>query len=320
MTSEMIKAPFQLCIENEPRILLVGIGGCGCSAIEVMAETSIRAKVTLAAVNTDQRELKLTQVSVQVPIGLELTKGLGAGSMPHVGEQSARESEQALLNLIQDYDLVITVSGGGGGTGTGATPVVLELCERLIIPSLAFVIRPFAFEGRRRLLLADTLIERCHKMAGTTFVLENAKLQQALGTNAKLNDALDAANHYINELISGLLAIVDSDAVSRIDFAHFLDVLSGHGFGHGAVVDGESCSDFLEQLMNFPLLQAPINQNNNAQVLMHIWAPESFTLGDYAGISEDLQSQIGGSVDLVSGFSMWEKAAFRVVLFVNRLI
>ena len=319
MTAEIIKAPFRLATEPEPRILLVGIGGCGCSAVEVMARTAIQSKVTLAAVNTDQRELKLTQVSVQVPIGLELTKGLGAGSMPHVGEQSARESEQALLDLIQGYDLVITVSGGGGGTGTGATPVVLEMCKRFSIQSLAFVVRPFAFEGRRRLLLADTLIERCHKLAGTTFVLENAKLQQALGHDAKLEDALDAANHYINELISGLLAMIDSEAVARIDFAHFLDVLSGHGFGYGAVIEGLDYPEILQQLTNFPLLASNAKSASYAQVILHIWAPESFTLGDYAGISEDLHEQIGGTMDLASGFSVWDQPSFKVVLFVNQL-
>lgn len=313
---------FELVDDTTAKILLVGIGGCGCSAVEVMGQTAIASKVTLAAVNTDQRELKLTQVSLQVPIGDIITKGLGAGSMPHVGEQSARESLNALQDMIHGYDLVITISGGGGGTGTGATPVVLELCEQLNVPTIAFVVRPFAFEGKRRLLLADTLIERCRQSAGTTFVLENAKLQQALGQNAKLDDALDAANQYINELISGLLAMVDSDAVARIDFAHFLSALAGQGMGHGAVIEADSYDGILEKLTDFPLLQGTAHvqsMQTNIQVLLHIWAPESFTLSDYAGVSEELHERLSGNLDLSSGFSVWGKPSFRVVLFVNQI-
>lgn len=99
---------FDLAEDRAPNILLVGIGGCGCSAVEVMAQTAILDKVTLAAVNTDQRELNLSQAPVQVSIGEVLTRGLGAGSMPHVGEQSARESAEALQDMIAGFDLVIT--------------------------------------------------------------------------------------------------------------------------------------------------------------------------------------------------------------------
>ncbi|WP_191603751.1 hypothetical protein [Marinomonas algicola] len=311
---------FELVDDTTPKILLVGIGGCGCSAVEVMGQTAIASKVTLAAVNTDQRELKLTQVSLQVPIGDVITKGLGAGSMPHVGEQSARESLNALQDMIHGYDLVITISGGGGGTGTGATPVVLELCEQLNVPTIAFVVRPFAFEGKRRLLLADTLIERCRQSAGTTFVLENAKLQQALGQNAKLDDALDAANQYINELISGLLAMVDSDAVARIDFAHFIMVLSGRGVGYGAVIEAGNYGDIVDKLTDFPLLQGMQDAHTEAHVIMHIWAPESFTLSEYSNLSEALHGQLSGNLDVSSGFSVWEKTSFKVVLFVNHTV
>lgn len=313
---------FDLAEDRAPNILLVGIGGCGCSAVEVMAQTAILDKVTLAAVNTDQRELNLTRAPVMVAIGSQLKKGLGAGSMPHIGEQSALESTAALQDMIAGFDLVITVSGGGGGTGTGATPVLLEICEQQNIPTLAFVVRPFAFEGRRRIILADTLIERCRQSAGTTFVLENAKLQQALGDNVKLNDALDAANFYINELITGLLAMIDSEAVARIDFAHFLSALAGRGMGHGAVIEANSYDGLLEKLTDFPLLQGPSHIRSthaNTQVLLHIWAPDSFTLSDYAGISEELHERLSGNLDLSSGFSVWGKPSFKVVLFVNRL-
>ncbi|WP_067217748.1 FtsZ/tubulin family protein [Marinomonas gallaica] len=313
---------FDLAEQQAPKILLVGVGGCGCSAVEVMVQTAILDKVTLAAVNTDQRELSLTKAPVQVPIGEVLTRGLGAGSMPHVGEQSARESTEALQDMIAGFDLVITVSGGGGGTGTGATPVLLEICEQQQVLTIAFVVRPFAFEGRRRIILADALIERCRKSAGTTFVLENAKLQQALGDNVKLNDALDAANHYINELISGLLAMIDSEAVARIDFAHFLSALAGQGMGHGAVIEADSYDGILEKLTDFPLLQGTPHvqsMQTNTQVLLHIWAPESFTLSDYAGVSEELHERLSGNLDLSSGFSVWGKPSFKVVLFVNRL-
>jgi len=158
MNVNSAEVTFDLAEQQAPKILLVGIGGCGCSAVEVMAQTAICDKVTLAAVNTDQRELSLTKAPVQVSIGEVLTRGLGAGSMPHVGEQSARESTEALRDMIAGYDLVITVSGGGGGTGTGATPVLLEICEQQNIPTLAFVVRPFAFEGRRRIIFGFDVV------------------------------------------------------------------------------------------------------------------------------------------------------------------
>lgn len=317
--SEMV---FAIAEDREPNILLVGVGGCGCSAVEVMMQYALAEKVTLAAINTDQRELKLTKAPVQIPIGEILTKGLGAGSMPHVGEQSARESIQDLESLIQGADLVITVSAGGGGTGTGATPVLLEVCEQLHVPTIAFVVRPFSFEGKRRLVLADTLIERCRNLAGTTFVLENAKLQQALGADAKLDDALEAANQYINELISGLLATIDSEAIARIDFAHLLSVLSGKGVGRGSVIEAVNPETIIEKIADFPLLQSiqPLEDgDSNTKILMHIWAPESFTLADYAEINEALHGQLSSYADLTSGFSVWDKPSFRVVLFVNQI-
>lgn len=317
MTTSNQNGVFELADDLAPKILLVGIGGCGCSAVEVMRHSAIAEKVTLAAINTDQRELKLTKAPVQVPIGEVLTKGLGAGSMPHVGEQSARESMQDLEAMIKEADLVITVSAGGGGTGTGATPVLLEACEHLNVPTIAFVVRPFGFEGKRRLVLADTLIERCRGLAGTTFVLENAKLQQALGANAKLDDALDAANHYINELISGLLAMVDSEAVARVDFAHFLDVLAGGGFGYGSVIEQQTHSALIDHLTDFPLLSVSAYSLSEAKIIAHIWAPDSFTLGDYSAIGEHLHQQVDGTVDLASGFSVWDKPSFKMVLFVN---
>ena len=145
MSTNHAEMMFALAEDSAPNILLVGIGGCGCRAVEVMMQSTLAEKVTLAAINTDQRELKLTKAPVQIPIGEILTKGLGAGSMPHVGEQSARESIQDLEALIQGADLVIILSAGGGGTGTGATPVLLEVCEQLHVPTIAFVVRPFNF-------------------------------------------------------------------------------------------------------------------------------------------------------------------------------
>ncbi|MFD1385035.1 hypothetical protein ACFQ45_16905 [Rhodanobacter aciditrophus] len=322
MSKSQSEMMFALAEDRVPNILLVGIGGCGCSAVEIMMHSAIAEKVTLAAINTDQRELKLTKAPVQIPIGEVLTKGLGAGSMPHVGEQSARESIQGLEALIQGADLVITVSAGGGGTGTGATSVLLEVCEQLRVPTIAFIVRPFSFEGKRRLVLADTLIERCRNLAGTTFVLENAKLQQALGADVRLDDALEAANHYINELVSGLLATIDSEAIARIDFAHLLSVLSGHGVGRGSVIEAEDSESIIEKITDFPLLQDAQSLEDDdsiTKILMHIWAPESFTLADYAEINEALHEQLSSYADLTSGFSVWDTPSFRVVLFVNQI-
>lgn len=316
---KMMQKPFAMAVDRSPQILLVGVGGCGCSAIEVIKHTQLAHQVTLAAVNTDHRELALTMIAKQVPIGKQLTKGLGAGAQPSLGHAAALENRTELLELVTGHDLVMVIAGGGGGTGTGATPVLLDVCAELSIPSVAFVIKPFVFEGAKRRKFAQNLIEHSHQLAGTTFVFENDRLLSVLGKDVKLEQALDAANGHIHDLLYGLVSMMDADAIAHVDFSHLRAILGQHRLGQGGVIEGKSYSEIKDQLIRFPLMTPQSNtmtMESAPQILFHAWVPSDFSLGDFAQIGDDLSDCFQYQAEITAGMSIWQEDGVKIVLLV----
>ncbi len=254
---------------NMPKILIVGIGGGGNNAVNRMIEAECESdadKVTYAVVNTDLQVLSTCRADRKVQIGRKLTNGFGAGADPVIGEASATESREELLELVQGHHMVILTCGMGGGTGTGAIPVIAGICKEANILTVAVVTLPFSFESQPRILAARNGVEALKKQVDTLLVIPNDKL---LGLSAKpfyLEDAFEAADTVLKHTISGITNIIFNQGIINLDFNDLKMTLSNKGMAHlgiGTVAEDASILEAVKEAINSPLLETSISGATN---------------------------------------------------------
>ena len=176
-------------MESAARIMVIGVGGAGNNAVNRMIEENIKG-VEFVCVNTDKQHLMNCKAPTCIQIGEKLTKGLGAGAQPEIGEKAAEESKEELTNLIKDVDMLFVTCGMGGGTGTGAAPVIAEISKSLGILTVGIVTKPFRFEAKQRMNNALSGIEKLKEVVDTLIVIPNDKLIQMVDRRTTMPDAL----------------------------------------------------------------------------------------------------------------------------------
>lgn len=250
---------------NEPKILVIGIGGGGNNALDRMIASNIKG-TCYAAMNTDVQVLNDCSAEQKIQLGKKLTNGFGAGASSDIGEAAAKESEEEIKELITGYDLCIITCGLGGGTGTGAAPVIAGYCKELGILTVAVVTTPFSFENTPRITAANQGLSKLKDNVDTLLTIPNDKLIGISDKPLLLEEAFLIADSVLKYTIEGIMNIIYNKGMVNLDFNDLRATLSGKGIGHlgiGIVDSGCSILDAVKQAIDSPLLDTSIQGASN---------------------------------------------------------
>jgi cell division protein FtsZ len=239
-------------------IKVVGIGGGGVNAVNRMIEVGLKG-VEFIAINTDAQALLMSDADVKLDVGRELTRGLGAGAQPDVGRQAAEDHREEIEEVLKGADMVFVTAGEGGGTGTGGAPVVASIARKLGALTIGVVTRPFAFEGKRRALQAESGIEELRNECDTLIVIPNDRLLQLGDRNVSVMDAFRTADQVLLSGVQGITDLITTPGLINLDFADVKSVMSGAGsalMGIGSARGDNRALLAAEQAIASPLLEA----------------------------------------------------------------
>jgi cell division protein FtsZ len=261
-------------------IKVVGVGGGGTNAVNRMIEAGLTG-VEFMAMNTDIQVLDLALAPTRLQLGDALTKGLGAGGNPEVGRNAAEESRQDIKKLLEGADMVFITAGMGGGTGTGAAPVVAEIARDTGALTVGVVTTPFAFEGPRRLRLAEEGISTLKQKVDTSIVIPNDRLLSVVERRAKLVDAFRMADDVLRQGVQGVSDIITIPGLINVDFADVKAIMTNAGtaiMGIGMASGDSRAVEAAEQAIASPLLEASIEGARG--VLLNVSAGSDLTLDE----------------------------------------
>jgi cell division protein FtsZ len=222
MAFELLEAETQ-----EAVIKVIGVGGCGGNAVDHMIEQGVQG-VEFIVINTDAQALKRSKARTQLQIGANITKGLGAGAKPSVGQAAAEEDRERIKEIICGANMVFITAGMGGGTGTGAAPIVAHIARELDILTVAVVTKPFTYEGNR-MRFAKAGIEALHEHVDSLIIVPNSKLMEVLGESITVPEAFKAANGVLQGAVAGIAEVINVPGLINVDFADVKTVMSENG-------------------------------------------------------------------------------------------
>jgi cell division protein FtsZ len=241
-------------------IKVIGVGGGGNNAVNRMVDNQIKG-VQFLAVNTENQVLELSKADVTIQIGEKVTKGLGAGANPQIGEEAAQESREEITKALEGADMVFVTAGMGGGTGTGAAPIVAECAKEVGALTVGVVTKPFAFEGKRRRAAAEKGIEFLTQKVDTIIVIPNDKLLQVVDKKCSVSDAFSKADEVLRQGIKGISDLIQIPGLINLDFADVQTVMKDKGVAHIGIGTGtgdDKCLDAVKQAISSPLLETTI--------------------------------------------------------------
>jgi cell division protein FtsZ len=242
-------------------IRVVGVGGAGCNAVDRMIEAGLRG-VEFVAVNTDRQALEVSDADVRIPVGMEITRGLGTGGDVHLGEQAVRESEEQVRRALRGSDLVFIAAGEGGGTGTGGAPLVAKIASEMGALTVAVVTRPFGFEGSRRTEAAAQGLEALQGTADTVIVIPNDRLMAVLERGTSMVEAFKVCDDLLRQGVQGICDLITLPGLINLDFADVRTIISDAGtalLGIGYAGGGNRATEAAQAAIASPLLETPID-------------------------------------------------------------
>lgn len=247
--------------DNNAKIIVIGVGGAGNNAVNRMIDENIGG-VEFVGVNTDKQALTLCKAPTLIQIGEKLTKGLGAGAQPEIGQKAAEESVDVLTNAMQGADMVFVTCGMGGGTGTGAAPVVAKIAKDMGMLTVGVVTKPFKFEAKQRMVNAISGIDRLKENVDTLIVIPNDKLLEIVDRRTTMPDALKKADEVLQQSVQGITDLINMPALINLDFADVQTVMKDKGLAHigiGEAHGDEKALDAVKLAVASPLLETTIN-------------------------------------------------------------
>lgn len=292
-----------LLAEHKARIKVVGCGGGGNNTINRIAEVGVAGAQTIA-VNTDAQDLLYTTSDIKILLGREVTKGLGAGSNPRLGEEAAREAENEIRQNLEHADMVFITCGLGGGTGTGSAPIVAEIVKKMDILAVAIVTMPFGMEGKKRYENALTGLERLEQIVDTLIVIPNDKLLE-LAPDLPLHTAFKLADEILTNSVKGIAELVTKEGLINLDFADIKAVMGNGGtalIGLGESNSNNRALEAVERAMNNPLIDADINGATGA--LINVMGGNDMTLAEARTIVESISERLSDDARIIWGASI----------------
>jgi cell division protein FtsZ len=256
-------------------IKVIGVGGGGGNAVNHMAGCNIDG-VEFICANTDAQALRKLSVDTIIQLGVDLTKGLGAGTNPEIGRHAAEENKDRIKEVLQGADMIFLTAGMGGGTGTGAIPVIAQIAKEMGILTVAVVTKPFLFEGKKKQVVAEQGILELEKYVDSLITIPNQKLLPVLGNNVSLINAFKAANDVLLDAVQGITELIIHPGMINVDFADVRTVMSGMGaaiMGVGTASGEHRAREAAEKAIACPLLE-DINLQGARGILVNICAAD----------------------------------------------
>jgi cell division protein FtsZ len=297
-------AHFELVEKMAPNavIKVVGVGGGGGNAVAHMVNGSVDG-VEFITANTDAQAIKNCGAKLQLQLGSNVTKGLGAGANPEVGRQAALEDRERIMDALGGADMVFITAGMGGGTGTGAAPVVAQLAKEMGILTVAVVTKPFPFEGRRRMQVALKGIDELSQHCDSLITIPNEKLITVLGRNATMIQAFRAANDVLLGAVQGIADLIVRPGLINVDFADVRTVMSEMGLammGTGHARGDDRASAAAEAAIQNPLLD-DVNLSGANGILVNITAGPDFTMAEFDEVGRTIENFAAEDATVVIG-------------------
>ena len=300
--------------EGSAKIVVVGVGGAGNNAVNRMVDEDI-VGVEFVGVNTDRQALQFCKAPTAIQIGEKLTKGLGAGAKPEVGEKAAEENLDDLKEAIKGADMVFVTCGMGGGTGTGAAPIIAGLAKEMGILTVGVVTKPFSFEGRTRMNNAQSGIERLKESVDTLIVIPNDKLLQLVDRRTTMPEALKKADEVLQQAVQGITDLINIPGLINLDFADVQTVMKDKGIAHigiGNATGDDKAIDAMKIAVSSPLLETTIEGATN--VLINIAGDVS--LPEVHEAASYVQELAGEDANIIFGATYDENATDEVTITV----
>lgn len=292
-------------IDNVPQnavIKVVGVGGGGGNAVKHMIENNVEG-VDFICANTDAQALSDIASKTVLQLGSEITKGLGAGANPDIGRAAAMEDRERIADSLRGADMIFVTAGMGGGTGTGGAPVVAEVARELGILTVAVVTRPFPFEGKKRLKIAQEGVAELQQQVDSLITIPNEKLLEVLGKNTSLLDAFKEANDVLLGAVQGIADLIIRPGMINVDFADVRTVMSEMGMammGTGSATGENRAREAAERAINSPLLD-DVDLQGARGILVNITAGLDLSLGEFSEVGDAIEEFASDEATVVVG-------------------
>lgn len=312
---------FETSFENSAVIKVIGVGGGGCNAVNRMMEADLKG-VQFIAVNTDRQALNRCKAETKIQIGEKLTRGLGAGGNPEVGQRSAEETLDEITDLLEGADMVFITAGMGGGTGTGAAPIIAKASKDMGILTVGVVTKPFSFEGKKRKDQAELGLKFLKKYVDSLVVVPNDKLLETCEKNTSMMQAFSMADDVLRQGVQGISDLISDYALINVDFADVKSVMTDRGIAHmgtGRAAGEDRAKNAVKSAIESPLLETTIagaraillyvsggydlgmlEVNEIASLVQEQADPEAILIFG-AAVSEEMNEEIGITV-IATGF------------------
>ena len=301
--------------ESSAKIIVIGVGGAGNNAVNRMVEEAIGG-VEFVGVNTDKQALTLCKAPTVLQIGEKITKGLGAGAQPEVGQKAAEESIEEVKQLMEGADMVFVTCGMGGGTGTGAAPVIAAAAKEMGILTVGVVTKPFRFEAKTRMNNALAGIENLKKAVDTLIVIPNDKLLEVVDRRTTMPEALKKADEVLQQAVQGITDLINLPALINLDFADVSTVMKDKGLAHigiGSAKGDDKAIEAVKLAVASPLLETTIN--GATHVIINISG--DISLMDANDAASYVQDLAGDDANIIFGAkfdeSMTDEATITVI-------
>lgn len=294
-------------LQNITSIKVIGVGGGGGNAVNRMMKSGLRG-VEFISMNTDQQVLMTSQATQKVQLGAKLTRGRGAGANPEIGQRSAEESRDEIANALRGAQMAFITAGMGGGTGTGAAPVVAEVAKELGILTVGIVTKPFAFEGRRKMELAEIGVSGLLDRVDSLIVIPNERLKLISKEKITLLNAFEAADNVLRQGVESVSALVNTPAFINLDFADVRSVMKDAGYAHMGVGSGKGVNKAEEAAyaaISSPLLETSIAGARG--VIISITSSPDIGLDDVDKAAGLITSSAHPEANIIWGASFDEK-------------
>lgn len=292
---------FDIDMDNFARIKVVGVGGGGNNAVNRMIDAGLRG-VDFISVNTDKQALFLSKANTKIQIGDKLTKGLGAGANPDIGEKAANESRDEIAMAIKDADLVFVTAGMGGGTGTGGAPVIAQIAKELGILTVGVVTKPFMFEGRKRMQHAERGIENLKGVVDTLVTIPNDRLLHIADKKTSMLEAFRIADDVLRQGVQGISDLIAVPGLINLDFADVKTIMMETGLAHMGIGKGSGenkAEEAAKQAISSPLLETSIEGAKG--VLLNITGGPDLGLQEVNTAAELIQSSADPEANIIFG-------------------
>jgi len=290
----------QLIANQSAKIKVIGVGGAGNNTVSRMSEIGIVGAETIA-MNTDAQDLLYTNAATKILLGKERTRGMGAGSMPQVGEEAAHESEHAIKEALQGADMIFVTCGLGGGTGTGAAPVIADIAKKMGALTIGVVTIPFSMEGQRRYENAIMGLEKMENIVDTLIVIPNDKLLE-LAPDLPLHTAFKVADEILTNAVKGIAELITKTGLVNLDFADIKAVMGKGGVSMIGVGESDTenrATEAVEKAITNPLLDVEISGATGA--LINVSGGPDMTLEEARRVVETVSQRLDEDAKIIWG-------------------